>query len=250
MLDERIAEFIQADVDGELAEEHRNELNLALEQSSDARAFRDEMKRVAEIFAQTPDIEPPAELGSQIIDSVDLPVRSSVITGHASWFKPASYGLAMAAGVLLAVGVGQLKLQEQQDMSQLVGSMVQNNHEVTTPSAGQLGIDIEAVQAQFRLSSLEQAWALEFDMSSDEAVNVVMDLNGTGLKFSGFANQDAGIEAFEVSGGKIRVSNQGTHQYVLFLRSVPGESASQQDMGIVVQQQGDEIYSGALGFRD
>ena len=55
-----------------------------------------------------------------------------------------------------------------------------------------------------------------------------------------------GVEDFEVSGGEVRVSNQGAHQYVLFLRGVPGESAGQQDIGIVVHKQGEIIYSGAL----
>ncbi len=250
MLDERIAELIQADVDGELAEEHRAELNLALEHSSDARVFQAEMKRVAEIFAQTPDIEPPIELENRILDGVDLPSRSSILAGHASWFKPASYGLAMAAGVLLAVGVGQLKPQDQLDMSKLVGSMVQNRHELSAPAAGQLGINIEAVQAQFQLTSLEQALVVEFDLNSTEAVTLVMDLKGSGLTFGGFAKQDVGVENFEVSGRKVRVSNQGAHQYVLFLRGVPGESAGQQDIGIVVHQQGEIIYSGALEPRE
>ena len=42
-LDERIAELIQADVDGELGQADRAELTSALEQSSEARKFHDEM---------------------------------------------------------------------------------------------------------------------------------------------------------------------------------------------------------------
>lgn len=248
-LDERMAELIQADSDGELAAADRAELTAALEKSAQARAFQDELVRVAKLLADVPDINPPWGLRRRILDSIKLPVRA----GLSGWQRPASYGLAVAAGVLVAVGVTQMTPQSPQDMSNLVGTMVSQGHDLdlARPATGELAIDLAGVQGQVRMKSLSLAWALEFDLKSEDTVEVAIDLDGSGLSFGGYADQDenAGVGNMEVSAGKVRMTNQGSHQFVLFLRRAPAASNGPQEIRIVVNRLGETIYRGLLESR-
>ncbi len=244
-LDERIAELIQADTDGELAAVDRAELTAALENSAQAREFHDELTRVAKLMADVPDIDPPWGLRRRILDSIKLPARP----GLSGWQRPASYGLAVAAGVLVAIGVAQMSTpQGSEDMSSLVGTMVSQGHDLARPATSELAIDLAGVQGQVRMKSLNLAWALEFDLKSEDAVEVAIDLAGSGLSFGGYANQDenAGVDNMEISEGKVRMTNQGSHQFVLFLRRAPEASDGPQEIGIVVNRLGETVYRGLL----
>lgn len=247
-LDERIAQLIQADIDGELAAVDRAELTAALANSAPARELHDELTRVAQLMADVPDINPPWGLRRRIIDSIKLPVRP----GLSGWLTPASYGLAVAAGVLVAVGVAQMTApQGSEEMSSLVGTMIGQGHDLARPATGELAIDLAGVQGQVRMKSIDLAWALEFDLKSEEAVEVAIDLAGSGLSFGGYADQDenAGVDNMEISGGKVRMTNQGSHQFVLFLRRTPEASDGPQEIGIVVNRLGETVYRGLLESR-
>ena len=245
--EERIAELIQADIDGELAADDRAELDSALESSAETRKFHDEMARLAKLMADVKDLDPPWGLRRRIIDNVKLPPRPV----WSRWARPASYGLAVAAGVLMAVGVTQISPQGSTDMSSLVGTMVSRGAELSRPSSSELSIDVEAVQGQVLLKDLDSAWAVEFELNSNDDVEIAIDFGKAGLSFGGYANRDGSSknENLEVSEGKVTMTNNGSHQFVLFLRRVPESSEGSQMIGITVSHQGEAIFDGLLESR-
>jgi len=248
MLEERIAELIQADIDGELGPEQRAEVTQALEQSEEARIFHSEMLRVARHLTEAPDKEPPWGLRRKIIESIELPSMGGFAN---NWFRPAGYGLAMAAGVVLALGVVSIAPMKSNDVGSLVGTMVNNGQTVAgKPEAG-LAIEQPEINGQVWLKNLDEAWVVEFDLASDESVEVLIDLDSTGMSFGGFADQAdySGDENLEVSGGEVRVVNQGSRHFVLFLRSIPGAEIKPQEIGIAMSRQGQRIYQGTLQSR-
>jgi hypothetical protein len=250
MLNERTAELIQADIDGELADGDRSELEAALEQLAEARQFRDEMNRVAELMKSAPDLDPPWGLRRRILDSIQLPSRPRLAAALSSlWSGPLSYGLAMAAGMLIAIGFAEVAPQGQEDLQGLVGTMVTNGADMPGSASSGLQIDLAAVNGQVSLKPADQAWALEFDLQSTEAVEVAVDLGSSGLSFGGFANQDSGVENFTVSGGDVRVMNQGDHRFVLFLRNVPEQGVAPQEIAIAVNIAGNTVFRGMLESR-
>lgn len=247
--DERIAELIQADIDGELAMEDRAELNSVLESSSEAREFHDEMTRLAGFLSKTPDLDPPWGLRRRILDNIKLPVHPQ----RSRWLRPATYGLAVAASVLIAVGVTEMAPTTSQDMSSLVGTMVSQKPDLSVSKSpgNDLVIDVEALKGRVRLKEVDSSWAIEFDLQSEDAVEIALDLGKTGLSFGGYADYDenSSYEKFEVSDGKVRMTNDGSHQFVLFLRRVPGSSEDSQEIGITINHQGETVYEGLLESR-
>lgn len=252
MLNERTVELIQAGTDGELTMSEQSELEAALAQSAEARKFHEDMSRINQMIASLPDVEPPMGLTHRILDSIHLPAKSRFAALSSffdrSWLAPASYGLAVAAGVLVAVGVVQMAPQSQDDMSSLVGTMVSEGPKASQPVSGELKIDLSQVQGHVKLKNSDQAWALEFDLSSESEVEVSVNMLDAGLEFGGFARQDGSLnlENIEVSAEKVTVSNQGDHQFVLFLRHNVSASSGLKGIGIAVSQGGKVVYQGLL----
>ena len=248
MLNERITDLIQADVDGELADHDRAELSRELLQSQEARKFRDDMIRINGLMASIPSLDPPAGLQHKIINAIKLPRRGPFSARTSGWPKFASYGLALAAGVVMGIGLAQVNPRETQDLSAVVGTMM-SQPESQQGSAGKtLAVSLDYVQGNIKRSYLGQTVALEFDLKSVEPVEITVDLSGTGMRFGGFADQDlaSGVEKFEVSDGKVHLLSRGNRQYVLFLRNEPEGSTRSQDIGISLAQQGTSIYQGQL----
>jgi hypothetical protein len=249
IIENRIAELIQADVDGELAVADRAELSSAMENSAEVREFHGQLTRLAKLMAETPDLDPPWGLRRRIVDNITLPAQPQI----SRWFRPAFYGLAVAASVLIAVGITKMAPQTSQDMSSLVGTMASQRPDVSLskPPISELVIDVDALKGKVRLKDLDPSWALEFELQSEDAVEIALDLDGTGLSFGGYADGDKNTSDndFEVSEGKVRMTNYGSHQFVLFLRRVAEGSKGSQEIGITVNHQGETVYHGLLESR-
>jgi hypothetical protein len=248
MLNERISELIQADVDGELAEHDRAELSRELLQSQEARKFSDDMQRVKQFMASIPSMDPPAGLQRRIIDAIKLPRRRRFSATTSRWFQRASYGLALAAGVVMGIGLTQVNPKETQDLSAMVGTMMSQPESQQGPAGDTLAVSLDYVQGNIKRSYIDEAIALEFDLESVEPVEVTIDLSGTGMRFGGFADEELAsvVEKFEASDGKVHLLSSGNHHYVLFLRNEPEGAAGLQDIGISLVQHGTNIYQGQL----
>jgi hypothetical protein len=248
-LDERVSNLIQAEVDGALATEDREELKAALSESALARAFRNELLHLADIFNKMPDLEPPSGLNRRILDSIELPPSQHQTPGwFRSWFKPASYGLAFAAGILMTVGMVKLMPITDSDMSSLVGTMVKHDAVLPNATQSQLAIDLDAVKGSILLKDLSGALALQFDLRSAETVDVGIQLAAAELQFGGFVDNNQGVKELEVFGGNVRVVNQGAQQFVLFLRPLDGKKAGKKDLDVTISQDRKRIFEGSITF--
>jgi hypothetical protein len=105
---------------------------------------------------------------------------------------------------------------------------------------------VPGVEGRVQLKAIEQAWAIEFDLDSEEPVEVTVDLASAGLRFGGFADPSAEVEVIDVSGGKVRVVNQGSHRFVLFLRSSAESEAGARAVAVAVSQAGETLFEGEL----
>lgn len=253
MLNERTTDLIQAEIDGALAASDREELKIALAESAVARAYRDEMLHLASFLKQVPDLDPPAGLNRRILDSIELPPPRQLPAWLRNWFQPASYGLAVAAGMLLAVGMINILPFSNDDMSSLVGTMVSHGDGLPVESRSQLAVDLDGVEGSVSLKELNQTFALQFDLDSSAAVEITIPLAGSGLQFGGFVHDVENVDVLEVSGGNVRVVNQGSNRFVVFLRRPEGlekgeKSVSGKELGVIISQDNVSIFKGTIAF--
>jgi hypothetical protein len=197
-------------------------------------------------MASAPDLDPPWGLHRRILDFIVLPSTTRFSRFTSVWATPGSYGLALAAGVLLAVGVYQIAPRDSASIEDMVGTMVLKGNHLPGAPYNELRIDIPAVNGQIRLKPVDQAWVLEFDLRSAEVVDVDIDLGAAGFTFGGFASQDPAVENFEVSGGKLHLQNQGNHGFTLFLLEDPAKSEGPRKIEVAVNHQGNNVFHGML----
>ena len=255
MLDQRSIELINADIDGELGPQEQRELKAILKSSPEAVTFRFELLELNNAFRSMPELNPPPALARNIIDQVKLPARQTLfnLPGFLTGLNPVAGGLAFAAGLLLAVGfyeTGSRKVT-QQDTVNMVGPMVASDQVISPGQGDRLLLDLDGLSGTVSLNVSENRQTLEFDLDSNQVIEIELDFEMAGLVVSGFAQDDRGdgsfIDTLELLGGTMRVVNLGKHHFVVFLRQAPGLKNQGKDLRIGISRDGEQVYENTLG---
>jgi len=226
MLKERTIFLINADIDGELPADDKKELEVILASSDEARAMKAELLRLNNLLDSVPDQSPPADLSEQILSQLAPPPRTGgfSLAGLFSSFQPASAGLAFAAGLLLTVGFYELSPNHQSagDTASMVGTMVASQPGIPQLLENDMFLKGDGFSGTVSLRENEGIYVLSFDLDSDNSTEIEVGLDRTGLSFGGFAetqgDRDEVVDSVAISGGTLRVVNQGRQQFAVFLR--------------------------------
>lgn len=255
-------ELINAGIDGELGPQEQGELEAVLDSSPEAVTFRDELLELNHAFRSMPELDPPPALAGKILDQVQLPARHKLfkLPGFLAGLDPAAAGLAFAAGLLLTVGfyeTGSRKVT-QQDTVNMVGTMVASD-QIKVPVQGgrapgqgdRLVLDLAGLTGTVSLNVSDNGQALEFDLDSNQLIEIEIGLEQAGLMVIGFAQDGRGdgsfIDTLEILGGTMSVVNQGRHHFVLFLKQTPGSKYQGKEISIGVSREGERVYEDTLG---
>jgi hypothetical protein len=253
MLEERTLHLINADIDGELTPDEREDLDVILESSSDARAMRAELLRLSNLLNNQPEQLPPPDLSKQILNKLAPPPRASnfSLSSLFASFQPATAGLAFAAGLLLTVGVYELSPSDQSSSgtASMVGTMVASQPGSQDLLKNDVLLKGDGFSGTVSLRNNDGVYILNFDLDSRDLTEIEVGLDRTGLSFGGFAetrsDADKVFETVTMSGGTLRVVNQGRQQFAVFLRVNSHEQAV--DAGSITidfSSDGDRLYEG------
>ena len=240
MLEQRVIELINADIDGELGQAEKEELEAILESSAEARVMKVELLKLANLLESSPELEPPAELSSQLLDKLAPPGRKAAfsLSDLFSSFKPANAGIAFAAGLVLAVGFYELSpgKPEANDTTGMVGTMVMGQPKTQSLLKNDLVYRAaDGFTGRISLRDSAGMYVLNFDLESEQRTEIEVGLEGTGFTFGGFAQpydgDDEVIDSIAISGGTLRVVNQGRQQFAVFLRASSAEQVP--DIGLI-----------------
>lgn len=228
-MSDRLHELLNAELDGELDGAGRAELERLLAASPEARARREELRRVVEALAHIAPVEPPSELKDALFAAV-RPAASKVVQFRGA--KPqrrwAPYVGALAAGVALgAIGLSLYHApRDGFDAASLAGTMADRDR----PAAGRLldtvRIDGEAVEGTATLEEVDGLWVVELDLTTDRPVEVVASYDGTLVRLQGFVRPEATSEAVRAGPGQLSFINDGAQRAAIYLR--PADAASGQ----------------------
>jgi len=256
MLNEHTIYLINAGIDGELSPAETKELEALLESSAEARAMKAEFLRLSNLLDSQPDQQPPEGLTQLIVDQVKLPAAksSSLVARWLSYIQhPAATGLAFAAGLLMAVAFYQVAPQHvvNTDTANMVGTMIASPQGSPAAAGDSLLLEAAGLSGSVSLSNESDFYVLNFDLNSQEPFEIEVAFAEAGLDFGGLARTVDGGEStdsrsFDISGGTLRVVNQGSHQFVLFLQRSDGPGFGPQEIGIEVNQMGERVLKGSL----
>lgn len=254
MLEERIIQMINADLDGELGQADKEELDAILESSAEARSMRVELLKLTNLLDSVPDLVQPAGLSDQIIDRLAPASRKSAFSLASLFpsFQPATAGLAFAAGLLVSVGFYELAPRHGSavDTASMVGTMVAGQNSQQTVRMDNLAIDQAGVSGTVSLQRNGAFLVLSFDLDSEEITEIEISLTEAGLSFGGFAhaasNDSSTDESFEISGGDLRVVNEGRQAFTVFLQDVTAGNSGGREVSIGITSGGAQVFSGVL----
>lgn len=254
MLDERTIYLIHAGIDGELKPAEREELEAALEASSEARAMNAEFQRLGNLLDSVPSEQPPPDLASKILKNTSLPSRKSPfsLTSFFASFQPAAAGVAFAAGLLAAITFYELSPipAGSENIASMVGTMVSNPGGQKAVVLDRLVIDQPDLQGTVSLHSEASVLMLNFELITSEQVEIEVSFANAGLGFGGMAkskfNDALDTESFEVADGTLRVTDQGTNMHVFLLRRPQESELSAKAIDIEVNRAGEILFQGAL----
>jgi hypothetical protein len=207
-----------------------------------------------------PEREPPAGLAGRILQQISLPARQAVpaskwsLAGLVASFQPAPAGLAFAAGLLLTVGFYEATQNSgaAPDLSRMVGTMLADPASTPAQQKDSLSIVTPDLSGTVSLGAIGEFVILNFDLQSVQPTEIVVGLAEAGLGFGGIAHASAAgnvvEESYEISGGALRVTNPGSHPFVVFLRRPGVQSPGAQAIGIEVTRSGERVFEGSLRF--
>lgn len=267
MLDERVVYLVNAEIDGDLCPEEQAELESALRTSAEARTVQVELRKLATLMDALPAQEPPAGLAHRIVEQIRLPSRHAAgkpkfdLAGLLSSFQPAQAGLAFAAGLLFTVGFYEATQSngESVDLSQVVGTMVAapEHSAAQTQQKDHLSITGPGLSGTVSLGEIGEYMVLSFDLDSAQVTEIAIGLAAAGLGFGGIAHASApslsAVESYAVSGGTLRVVNQGRQVFTVFLPEaatsadpVSGQDGGGREISVGISTGGAPLFSGVL----
>jgi hypothetical protein len=188
MIDEKYIELIQADVDGELPEQHRAELSRYLLANPEARIVRDELRQLSEALDRLPAIEPPPELKGSILAAVRVPTAAAVRT-RSNWNRiPAlRVAAAFAGGLLVSAVAFQLGPDRQAalDVSEVAGTLASQDPVARSAPVDTVRLSLEQARGTVSLFRSPSMRVVEFDLAVQQPLEVVVMHDGQQARFSG-----------------------------------------------------------------
>lgn len=254
MLNERALYLINAEIDGELDQAEREELAKLLDASAEAREMKAELQRIGNLLDGQLQRQPPVGLRERILDQVSLPAEPA----GRSWrqwvgsLSPASAGLAFATGLLATVAFYELTDQPGMvtDTSGMVGTMVAGQQGRQQHQLDRLSIQGTDLAGQVSLYQDNQVFILSIELDSREKVEVEISYAKAGLHFGGLAHTHSGDrsedESYVISGGALRVENQGRQAFSVFLPMAADSDGTNRAIDIAIFSDGTQQFTGAI----
>jgi hypothetical protein len=189
MIEERYIELIQADVDGELAERDRAELSRYLLASPEARALRDDLRRVCGALGELASVEPPPGLKGAILAAAPLPAaggsQAPIRAGGAS-FQKWRMAAAFAGGLLVSAIAFQLgEGRPGLDVSEVAGTLASQDPVSRSQPVDSIRVSLDQAQGKVSLFRSATMRVVEFDLAVQQPIEVVVRHDGQEARFSG-----------------------------------------------------------------
>lgn len=229
-VDQHVLDLLNGSIDGELSVSEQAELDELLAGSEHLRDLNRDLMALAETLDGVPAQEPPEYLHNAIVSQVRLPVAADAQVqkpGIVSQWLTAPWmrtGLALAAGVLMTVGIYQTGSENlsPEDASRMTGTVLKNPAGVLLDSTH---FQSSAMNGKAELRSKDGLLSIDIHIESDEAALFSLGFSGQSLELvsvNGLNNPEVDVA---VSGDSVEVTGSGAQHYELLLRST-AESAT------------------------
>jgi hypothetical protein len=244
-------ELIQANIDGEIDDAGKAELETFLAESEEGRAVYEDLETLCRSLDGLPGIEPPAHLRHVLMN--EAPVRSAPrpVPGllERLFSGPLmGYVGVFAAGVALTLALvdsDQISKGAFDDVTGLVGTVA--DPKFSAPQHGTISIDESEVAGTVTLRSTGPLLIVDFDLSARQPVEIVAGYSDKSIWFNGFAQLESTGTSIAAEAGAVTLQMDGKRRYAVFLNN-PGRRPATIELRFTAGDQ--VIHEAQLNFSE
>ncbi|MEX2126452.1 MAG: hypothetical protein WD795_21335 [Woeseia sp.] len=248
----RTLELISAAADGELGDAERAELDRLLDESPEAREFQAELENLEALFGDIPLPDMPETLHADIMARVPLPQAISASPMFAWLRAPAPiwrYGLATAAGLLLAVAFYESPLffSHTGNTIDLVGTMAPAGSRSDTDLVDSYAFRSDGLETLIRLERGHDSLLLDIRIDADEPVELAVNLAGAGARLEALSQSESPPESISLADRILHIQALGRRRITAHLRRVDdADFAGEAKIELELSSEGKLLQQGSL----
>ena len=224
-IDPKYFELIQADIDGEIDDAGKVDLENFLAESEEGRAVYEELETLCRSLDGLPTIDPPAHLRHVLLNQA--PVRAAPQPAPDILQRLLSgpllgYVGVFAAGVALTLALvdsDQISRGAFDDVTGLVGTIA--DPRFNAPEHGMISVDESEVAGTVTLRSTGPLLIVDFDLSARQPVEIVAGYSDRTIWFNGFAQLESTGTSIAAETGAVTLKMDGKRRYAVYLNN-PG----------------------------
>lgn len=215
MMDEKIKELINRDLDGLLSDEERRRLEEYLQNNEEARRYFEQMQKMNDWLNQVPPVEAPSSLKAKIMNQLDTR-RYAPKSGHTKfylgsvfgkWFKGGAVrpAYAFATGVVLSGLIFLIILWQTTNFQQYENLPVTGTMKVETQT---IPIALPAVTGKLEFTSGTALSKLNVILKPQEKVSLTIEYDPKALILKAIEPRAVGFYELRQKAGKIVINTQ------------------------------------------
>lgn len=248
-IDPKYFELIQAEIDGEIDDAGKAELENFLAESEEGRAVYEELETLCRSLDSIPSLNPPSHLRHMLLNQapVKAPTQPSPNLLQRLFSGPLlGYVGVFAAGVALTLALldsGQISRGAFDDVTGLVGTLADAGR--IAPEHGTISIDKSEVAGTVTLRSTGPLLIVDFDLSARQPVEIVAGYSDKTIWFNGFAQLESTGTSIAAETGAVTVRMDGKRRYAVYLNN-PGMRPATIDLRFMANDE--VIHEAQLSF--
>ena len=250
-IDPKYFQLIQADIDGEIDDAGKAELESFLADSEEGRSVYEQLETLCRSLDGMPSIDPPQHLRHVLLNQAPVKAAPQPSPGFLQRLFAGpilGYVGMFAAGVALTltlVDSDQISRGAFDDVTGLVGTIADS--EFAVPEHGTISVDKSEVAGTVTLRSTGPILIVDFDLSSRQPVEIVAAYSDKTIWFNGFAQLESSGTSIAAETGAVTLNMDGTRRYAVYLNN-PGMRPATIDLRFMADDQ--VIHEAQLSFSE
>jgi len=250
-IDPKYFELIQADIDGQIDDAGKAELENFLADSEEGRAVYEELETLCRSLDGMPSIEPPPHLRHVLLNEVPVKPAPTPTPGlmQRLFLGPAlGYAGMFVAGVALTLALvdsDQISRGAFDEVTGLVGTIADSQFVV--PKHGTISVDESEVAGTVTLRSTGPILIVDFDLSARQPLEIVAEYSDKSIWFNGFAQLESSGTSIAAESGAVTLNMDGKRRYAVYLNN-PGMRPATIDLQFMADDH--VIHEAQLSFSE
>lgn len=228
-IEQKLTDLINADIDGEISDADKIELQAFLDENAEGRALHDELASLCTTLDGVEQEEPPPYMRHIIMNSVPPARGAKESPGFLQVLLATpmlKYSATFAAGVFLALSIvnsGQISNQAFDDVTGLVGTVADP---VRANLEGSIALNEPDIAGTVSLRSAGSLLILDFDLVSTDHIEIEAAYTDRTIWFNGFAQLESDDTTVSAETGRVRLGMEGKRRYAVYLHNQGGRETT------------------------